>query len=152
MTRRSANWHVGWNRVESRLPENLKRSSKTANRERMASGARAKSEKNLQQVLQFADNAGKHGFKGVRFAIEMTWLLGPEICAAHIELWEANLDIIFVPKLPERNICQYDRRRLVPEVILTALHTHRSVILGDRGDVSRSASRRTRGKSANHGR
>jgi hypothetical protein len=81
----------------------------------MASGGRAKSEKNLQQVLQFADNARKRGFKGVRLAIEMTWLLGPEICAAHIELWEANLDIIFVPNLPGRIISQYDRRRLAPK-------------------------------------
>jgi hypothetical protein len=31
------------------------------------------------------------GFKGSRFAVEMTWALGPEISADQLEHWEATL-------------------------------------------------------------
>jgi hypothetical protein len=48
-----------------------------------------------------ADNAGKRGLEALRFAIKMTWLMGPEICAAHIELLEAKFDMIFVPDFPD---------------------------------------------------
>lgn len=83
------------------------------------------------QVSQFIDAARRAGFKGVRFAIEMTWILGPDISAERLEHWEATLNTIFVPQFPGRIVCQYNRSRLDPDVMLAALHTHPLVILGD---------------------
>lgn len=88
------------------------------------------SEKNLQQVLQFIDEASKRGFQGIRIAIDLTSTLGTEIRAQQIERWEASLDSILAPDFPRRIICQYNRSRVAPEVVLAALHTHRSIILG----------------------
>src|SRR5713226_4658001 len=90
------------------------------------------SEKKSLQVLEFIKEAAKSGFKGSRFAVEMTWALGPDISASLLEHWEATLNTIFVPGFPGRIACQYNRSRLSPEVMLAALHTHPLAILGDR--------------------
>ena len=89
------------------------------------------SARKFMQVSQFIDAARRAGFKGVRFAIEMTWVLGPDISAERLEHWEATLNTIFVPEFPGRIVCQYNRSRLHPDVMLAALHTHPLVILGD---------------------
>src|SRR5688572_1675 len=52
------------------------------------------------QVSEFIDGASRAGFRGVRFAIEMTWTLGPDISAERLEHWEATLNTIFVPQFP----------------------------------------------------
>jgi PAS domain S-box-containing protein len=89
------------------------------------------SARKFMQVSQFIDAARRAGFKGVRFAIEMTWILGPDISAERLEHWEATLNTIFVPQFPGRIVCQYNRSRLHPDVMLAALHTHPLIILGD---------------------
>src|SRR5204863_3748034 len=76
------------------------------------------------QVLQLIDDATKSGFTASRFAVEMTWTLGPEIDAPLLEQWEARLNTIFVPGFPGKIICQYNRSRLSPEMIFAALRTH----------------------------
>src|SRR5436190_8474515 len=43
------------------------------------------SERKNYQVREFINRAAAAGFKGVRFAVEMTWTLGPEINAADLE-------------------------------------------------------------------
>jgi two-component system cell cycle sensor histidine kinase/response regulator CckA len=83
------------------------------------------------QVSEFIDGASRAGFTGVRFAIEMTWTLGPDISAERLEHWEATLNRIFVPQFPGRIVCQYNRSRLNPDAMLAALHTHPLLILGD---------------------
>jgi signal transduction histidine kinase len=89
------------------------------------------SESKSRQVLQYIHEATQSGFKGSRFAIEMTWALGPDISADLLEHWEATINTIFVPGFSGRMACQYNRSRLGPDVILAALHTHPVVILGD---------------------
>ena len=89
------------------------------------------SKKKSLQVLHLIDEAAKSSFKGSRFAIEMTWALGPEIDASDLEHWEATLNTIFVPGFSGRIACQYNRSRLSPEVLLAAFHTHPLVILGN---------------------
>ena len=89
------------------------------------------SQRKSLQVLDFISAASKSGFKGSRFAVEMTWTLGPDIGASELEHWEATLNTIFVPGFPGRIACQYNRSRLSPEVMLAALHTHPLAILGD---------------------
>ena len=71
------------------------------------------------------------GFSGVRFGVEMTWTLGPDIGAEQLEHWEASINTLFSPGFPGRIICQYNRGRLSPEAMLAALHTHPLAILGD---------------------
>jgi hypothetical protein len=83
------------------------------------------------QVSQFIEAASKSGFKGIRFAVEMTWTLGPDISAEQVEHWEASINTILVPQFPGRIVCQYNRSRLDPKVTLGALYTHPLVIVGD---------------------
>src|SRR5882672_623604 len=102
-----------WTRREWRQPGTLDSASKSA------------------QVRGLIEQASLAGFKGIRFAVEMTWTLGPDISADELEHWEATINTIFLPGLPGRIVCQYNRSRLAPEVFLAALHTHPLVILGD---------------------
>jgi PAS domain S-box-containing protein len=89
------------------------------------------SAKKFLQVAEFIEDASRAGFKGIRFAVEMTWTLGPDISAERLEHWEATLNTIFVPAFPGRIVCQYNRSRLHPDVMLAALYTHPMLILGD---------------------
>jgi PAS domain S-box-containing protein len=84
----------------------------------------------LRQVRQFVVEAGKQGFKGIRLAVEMTWILGPDIDTRKLEHWEATLNKLFEPSFPTRVICQYNCTRLDPEALVAALHTHPQAILG----------------------
>jgi len=89
------------------------------------------SEKKSLQVLQLVNDASRSGFKGTRFAVEMTWALGPDISADQLEHWEATINTIFVPGFSGRMACQYNCSRLGADVLLAGLHTHPVVILGD---------------------
>jgi PAS domain S-box-containing protein len=84
-----------------------------------------------QQVLEFISAAANAGFKGIRFAVEMTWTLGPDISPQQLEYWEATINTLFEPAFPGRIICQYNRSRLSPELMVAALHTHPLAILGN---------------------
>jgi two-component system, cell cycle sensor histidine kinase and response regulator CckA len=88
-------------------------------------------QKKSQQVLEFIKKAKESGFKGSRFAVEMTWTLGPDIRASELERWEATINTIFVPGFPGRITCQYNRSRLSPEVLVAAFHTHPLAVLGN---------------------
>jgi len=88
-------------------------------------------EKKSLQVREFIRAAAEAGFSGSRFAVEMTWTLGPDIEAAALEVWEAALNRIFMPGFPGRITCQYNRSRLAPEALVAAFHTHPVAILGD---------------------
>jgi PAS domain S-box-containing protein len=102
-----------WSRREWRQPGDLSSPGKTA------------------QVGKFIQAAFKSGFAGARFAIEMTWALGPDISKERMEHWEATLNTIFTPDFPGQILCQYNRHRMDPQVVLAALHTHPLFLLGD---------------------
>ena len=89
------------------------------------------STKMFLQVSQVIEEACRSGFKGIRFAVEMTWTLGPDISAERLEHWEASVNTILVPQFPGRIVCQYNRSRLDPKVTLAALYTHPLIIAGD---------------------
>jgi len=89
------------------------------------------SEKKSMQVLNTINESLRCGFKGSRFAVEMTWTLGPDISSELLAHWEATLNDIFVPGSQGRIICQYNRSRLSSDVLFAALHTHPLAILGD---------------------
>lgn len=89
------------------------------------------SDMKAEQVRHFVTEAEKAGYKGVRFAVEMTWTLGPDISAHKLEHWEATINTLFESRFPGRIVCQYSRDRLSADVLLAALHTHPDLILGD---------------------
>ena len=92
---------------------------------------RLSSEKKTSQVRQFISEASESGYQGVRFAVEMTWTLGPDISARELEHWEATINEIFEPGFHGRIVCQYNRSRLSPDVLLAALHTHPLAIFAE---------------------
>jgi two-component system cell cycle sensor histidine kinase/response regulator CckA len=92
---------------------------------------RLSSDNKAAQVLDLVGTAANAGFKGVRFAVEMTWTLGPDIDVSDLEHWEASINNLFNPGSPRRIICQYNRSRLSPEALLAAFHTHPLAILGN---------------------
>jgi PAS domain S-box-containing protein len=102
-----------WTRREWRQPGELDSASKSL------------------QVRGFIDDALKAGFKGVRFAVEMTWTLGPDISVDQLRHWEATINTIFVPGVPGRIVCQYSRSRLSAAIIEAGLQTHPLAILDD---------------------
>jgi signal transduction histidine kinase len=81
-----------------------------------------------QQVREAIDAAMRDGHTGARFAIEMTWTLGPAIEADELQRWEAMLNDVLAGG-PVRMICQYSRRRLAPEVLRAGLLTHPVALL-----------------------
>lgn len=88
------------------------------------------SDRKAAQVREFVDAAFAAGFKGIRFAVEMTWTLGPDIGPERLKHWEATINRIFIPGFPGRIICQYSRSRLSPAVVETSLCTHPLAIIG----------------------
>ncbi|HEX2230347.1 MAG TPA: MEDS domain-containing protein [Candidatus Binatia bacterium] len=89
------------------------------------------SEKKSLQVLDLIKASRASGFRGSRFAVEMTWTLGPTIDVPLLEHWEATINNIFLQDSRDRIICQYNRERLSPEVLFAALHTHPRAIIGE---------------------
>lgn len=75
-----------WTRAEWRLPEECDSDKKTL------------------QVRHFIDAALSAGFTGIRFAVEMTWALGPDISGERIRDWEATINQIFTPGFPARSV------------------------------------------------
>ena len=85
----------------------------------------------LLQVREFVRQAYAAGFAGARFAVEMTWALEPDISPERMEHWEATLNTLFTPAFPCQIVCQYNRHRVDPQIVLAALYTHPLLIVGD---------------------
>jgi signal transduction histidine kinase len=101
-----------WTRAEWRQPGQLESMKKAA------------------QVRNIIEEALSAGFAGIRFGVEMTWTLGPDIEVERLRHWESTINTIFSPHLPARIICQYSSRRLSPEVIQAGLRTHPLAVIG----------------------
>lgn len=82
------------------------------------------------QVREIVETALNSGFTGVRFAVEMTWTLRPDIAPAAIERWESDSDKLFDPAAPVQAMCLYGRTRLPQETVEGGLRTHRLVLDG----------------------
>lgn len=102
-----------WTRAEWRQPGELDPARKSA------------------QVRQFVQEAREAGFRGVRFAVEMTWTLSPDISPEALARWEATINTVFVPGFPASIVCLYNRDRLRPETILAGLKTHPVAVVGN---------------------
>jgi signal transduction histidine kinase len=68
-------------------------------------------------------------FSGLRILGEMTWLLGTSISTNEVIEYESKLNR-FVRNHDARIVCQYNRNRFSPELILAVIHTHPVVVYG----------------------
>ncbi|NKE71136.1 MEDS domain-containing protein [Candidatus Manganitrophus noduliformans] len=80
----------------------------------------------LEQTLHSSEKAG---FPALRVTGEMTWALGGDPGTKRLIEYEAKLNRFFSKKNVSA-ICQYDRKRFSPEVLLDVIRTHPKVISG----------------------
>ncbi|PWB50697.1 MAG: hypothetical protein C3F06_11555 [Candidatus Methanoperedenaceae archaeon] len=75
------------------------------------------------------DSAKKAGFSALRVTGEMTWALGNESGVDLLIEYEAKLNY-FIPKNDILAVCQYNRNKFKPEIIIDIIRTHPLVIYG----------------------
>ena len=80
------------------------------------------------QMRRAVDAAVWDGYPAVRFAIEMTWTLGPSLDSTDLRRLESMVNEALAGA-PVRIICQYNRSRLSDEMIETSLLTHPIAVL-----------------------
>ena len=79
------------------------------------------------QVREVVEAAAAAGFRGVRFAVEMTWTLDPDLSAESIEDWEATSnDLLRGSRI--KAMCLYGRKRLASAVVAAGLRTHPTLL------------------------
>jgi signal transduction histidine kinase len=88
------------------------------------------SERKLAQVNATLEQARDAGFSGVRFAVNASWTLGPDIPVESVRHWEATVDAFEAPPdMPLSVICQYNHLRLPSALLEVGLRTHSLVVL-----------------------
>ena len=80
-------------------------------------------------VRETTEAALAAGFSALRVTGEMTWALGGDPGAERLMEYESKLNY-FLSQHPCLAICQYNRRRFSPEVILDVVRTHPLVVCG----------------------
>lgn len=84
-------------------------------------------------MLQFFEGASQEakqaGFPTLRIIAEMTWVLGGDSGTEELMVHEATFNYFFRDR-DALAICQYNRARFAPEVILDVIRTHPIVIYG----------------------
>lgn len=88
-------------------------------------------DRTLDLVHTVLEDSRSEGYSTIRVAADVSWLGEGRVDAARWEDYEARLTHAVSP-LPLVVVCQYDQRQVSGELLVTALHTHPSVILGDR--------------------
>ena len=86
------------------------------------------SERMLQLLNDAVELAMLDGFTGLRTCGDMSWLLLDAPGSAQVVEYESFLNRFF-EGIPAQGMCQYDRRRLPPDLIGHALATHPSAVL-----------------------
>lgn len=83
----------------------------------------------IQFLAQATADARAAGFTALRATAEMTWALGGDPGVERLIEYEAKLNHFF-PTRDILAICQYNRRRFSPAIILDVIRTHPLVIFG----------------------
>ncbi len=83
----------------------------------------------IQFLKEGVNSAKRAGFKALRVTGEMTWALGSETGVERLVEYEAKLNYI-IPEYDILAICQYNRNRFKPEIIIDIIRTHPLVIYG----------------------
>jgi len=77
-----------------------------------------------------ADSAEAAGFRGLRATGEMTWALQNGLRFEGLTEYETRLNE-FIPAHPVSALCQYNRRRFSPELLVEAIRTHPQLVFND---------------------
>jgi hypothetical protein len=84
------------------------------------------------------DKALAEGYSALRATGEMTWALAGDPGSERLVEYESRLNNFF-PRSKCYAVCQYDRRKFDPDMLLDILHTHPKVLFGregyDNGDM-----------------
>lgn len=80
-------------------------------------------------LKEAADRAKQEGHAALRVTGEMTFVLGGDPGVERLMEYEAKLNYFF-PENDALAICQYNRRRFGPEVIMDVIRTHPLVVFG----------------------
>jgi len=83
----------------------------------------------IAYLKNVTDAAKASGFSALRVTGEMTWALGNDPGVEKLMEYEAKLNH-FLPDNDALAICQYNRARFSPEVIINVIRTHPLVIYG----------------------
>lgn len=84
----------------------------------------------IDLLRQNTDRAIQEGYKALRIAGEMTWVLKGLPGSERLLEYEAKLNHFF-PQNPALAICQYDRNKFPAHILLDVLKTHPLAIVGD---------------------
>lgn len=88
-------------------------------------------DRTLELVHTVLEDSRRDGYSTMRVANDVSWIGDGEVDPARWEDYEARLTHAISP-LPLVMVCQYDGRQVSGELLVTALKTHPTVILGDR--------------------
>ena len=86
-------------------------------------------------LAEATDAAQAAGFSALRMTGEMGWMLGGDPGSARLTEYEAKLNH-FIPENDIVALCQYNRNRFAPQLILDVIRTHPIIIHG--GTVCRN--------------
>jgi hypothetical protein len=86
----------------------------------------------IKLLADETDKALAEGYPALRATGEMTWALAGEPGSERLIEYEARINGLFKDR-KFYAICQYDRRRFDPEMLLDILHTHPKVLHGMNG-------------------
>jgi len=89
-------------------------------------------DKMITLLQEETDKALAEGYPALRVTGEMTWALAGEPGSERLVEYESLLNTFF-PDSKCYAVCQYDRRRFDPEMLLDILHTHPKVMFGREG-------------------
>ena len=84
----------------------------------------------IDYLVKVTDAAKASGFSALRVTGEMTWALGSDPGVEKLMEYEAKLNHFF-PDNDALAICQYNRHRFSPEVIINVIRTHPLVVCGE---------------------
>lgn len=87
-------------------------------------------EEMIQFLTESTTQAKKDGYSALRVTGEMTWMLGGEPGTERLIEYEAKLNQFF-PKNDCLALCQYNRNRFGPDILLDVIHTHPLVVVGN---------------------
>ncbi|MFA6502749.1 MAG: MEDS domain-containing protein [Candidatus Paceibacterota bacterium] len=84
----------------------------------------------IKFLTESTDAAKKEGYTALRATGEMTWMLGGEKGTDRLIEYEAKLNRFF-PHNDALALCQYNRQRFGPAILLDVIHTHPIVVVGN---------------------
>jgi signal transduction histidine kinase/Sec-independent protein translocase protein TatA len=91
-------------------------------------------EATIKTAKRLEVDALAEGFSGLRFAIEMTWVLGSGVSAEQVASWEALTNLKFFPGSRSVAIFQYHRRRITQDIVYGGVLSH-PMVFDRRGQI-----------------